>query len=111
MNKSINDAKDARTRRSRELLRDYVLVLANSGMRIREANNLGIRDVIPFRDDKGRANYPFIVRGKTGKRDVILRSAAASRVDKLLAIRSGEDRDNFLFAIADGSKFRTLITQ
>jgi integrase len=47
MYKRINDAKDERTRRSRELLRDYVLVLANSGMRIGEANNLRLRDVIP----------------------------------------------------------------
>jgi integrase len=34
MYKRINDAKDERTRRSRELLRGYVLVLANCGMRI-----------------------------------------------------------------------------
>jgi len=42
MYKRINDAKDDRTRQSRELLRDYVLVLANSGMRVGEANNLKI---------------------------------------------------------------------
>jgi integrase len=111
MYKRINDAKDDRTRRSRELLRDYVLVLANSGMRVGEANNLRIRDVIPFRDDKGRSNYRFIVRGKTGERDVILRSAVASRLDKILAKRSGEDQNNFLFAMPDGSKVITLIDQ
>jgi integrase len=33
MYKRINDARDERIRRSRELLRDYVLILANSGMR------------------------------------------------------------------------------
>ena len=111
MYKRINDAKDERTRRSRELLRDYVLVLANSGMRIGEANNLGIRDVIPFRDDKGRNNYRFIVRGKTGERDVILRSAVARRIDKLLAERRGDDPNSFLFAMADGSKVTTMIDQ
>jgi len=111
MYKRINDAKDERTRRSRELLRDYVLVLANSGMRIGEANNLGIRDVIPFRDDKGRNNYRFIVRGKTGERDVILRSAVARRIDKLLAERRGDDPNSFLFAMADGSKITTMIDQ
>jgi len=109
--KRVNDAKDERTRRSRELLRDYVLVLANSGMRIGEANNLGIRDVIPFRDDKGRNNYRFIVRGKTGERDVILRSAVARRIDKLLAERRGDDPNSFLFAMADGSKVTTMIDQ
>src|SRR5882672_4840920 len=111
MYKRINDARDGRTRRSRKLLRDYVLILANSGMRIGEANNLRICDVIPFRDEKGRSNYRFIVRGKTGERDVILRSAVASRVDKLLAKLGGEDRDNFLFAMAVGSKVTTLIDQ
>jgi integrase len=111
MYKRISDAKDERIRRSRELLRDYVLVLANSGMRIGEANNLGIRDVVPFRDDKGRPNYRFIVRGKTGERDVILRSAVARRVDKLLAKRRKENPNNFLFAMHDGSQVITLIDQ
>ena len=42
MYKRINAAKYDRTRQSRELLRDYVLILANSGMRVGEANNLKI---------------------------------------------------------------------
>ncbi len=111
MYKRINDAKDERTRRSRELLRGYVLVLANCGMRIGEANNLRIRDVLAFRDDKGRRNYRFIVRGKTGERDVIPRSAVASRIDKLLAKRGSDDPDDFLFAMPDKSKVVTLIDQ
>jgi integrase len=111
MYKRINDAKDERTRRSRELLRGYVLVLANCGMRIGEANNLRIRDVLPFRDEKGRRNYRFIVRGKTGERDVIPRSAIASRIDKLLAKRGGDDPDDFLFSMPYGSQVITLIDQ
>jgi integrase len=109
--KRVREAKDGRVKRSRELLRDYVLILANSGMRVGEANNLRLRDLTPFRDDKGRRNFRFIVRGKTGERDVILRSAAARRVDKLLAKRNGEDPHNFLFAMADGSRVVTLIDQ
>lgn len=111
MYKRINDAKDARIRRSRELLRDYVLVLANSGMRVGEANNLKLRDVMLFRDAKSRNNFRFIVRGKTGERDVILRSAAARRVDKILTKRAAEDPNNFLFAMTDGSRIITLIDQ
>jgi integrase len=111
MYKRIRDAKDERTRRSRELLRDYVLILANSGMRVGEANSLRIRDVIPFRDDKGRNNFRFVVRGKTGERDVIPRTAVASRIDKILAKRGGEDPNNFLFAMSDGSKVITAIDQ
>jgi len=111
MHKRITDAGDARLRRSREFLRDYVLVLANSGMRVGEANNLKLRDVMPFRDAKGRNNFRFIVKGKTGERDVILRSAAARRVDKMLAKRTGEDPNNFLFAMPKGTKIISLIDQ
>ena len=51
---AYQDAKGDRVRRIRELLRDYVLVLANSGMRTGDANSLRIRDVIPFKDEMKR---------------------------------------------------------
>jgi len=111
MHKRIGAAGDVRIRRSRQLLSDYVLVLANSGMRVGEANNLRLRDVMPFRDAKGRNNFRFIVRGKTGERDVILRSAAARRVDKILAKRNGESPNNFLFAMPKGTRIISLIDQ
>ena len=111
MHKRISVAGDVRLRRSRQLLSNYVLVLANSGMRVGEANNLKLRDVMPFRDAKGRNNFRFIVRGKTGERDVILRSAAARRVDKILAKRTGEDPNNFLFAMPKGTRIISLIDQ
>ena len=111
MHKRIIDAGDVRVRRSRELLSNYVLVLANSGMRVGEANNLKLRDVMPFRDAKGRDNFRFIVRGKTGERDVILRSATARRVDKMLAKRTGEDPNNFLFAMSKGTRIISLNDQ
>jgi hypothetical protein len=62
-------------------------VLANSGIRPGEARKLKLRDVHPFRDEKGRSNYRLIVRGKTGERDAILRSVAAKRLYKYLAKR------------------------
>ena len=52
--KRIKTARDKRTKASRELLRVYVLVLANSGIRTGEANKLKVTDVHPFRDDKQR---------------------------------------------------------
>jgi integrase len=111
LRKRIIDADNVRTLRTRELLRNYVLILANSGMRIGEVNNLKLRDVMPFRDAKGRNNFRFIVRGKTGERDVILRSAAARRVDKILAKRTGESPNNFLFAMPKGTRIVSLIDQ
>jgi integrase len=111
MCKRIKTARDARIRRSRELLRYYVLVIANSGLRPGEANDLNVRDVHPFKDEKGRSNYRLVVRGKTGERDVIIRSAAAKRLDKLLTKRRAENSAGYLLAMSDGSRITTLIDQ
>ncbi len=96
---------------SRELLRDYVLILANSGLRVGEANNLKIRDVIPFKDEVGRANFRLVVSGKTGERDVIPRANAATFIKRALARRSGASSDELLFVMPDGSRILTLIDQ
>jgi integrase len=109
--KRINTAGDKRTRKSRELLRSYVLVLANSGIRTGEANHLNVGDVHPFKDEKGRNNYRLVVRGKTGERDVIVRSVAAKRIDKYLAKRRAEDPGGLLFVMPDGSEIISLIDQ
>ncbi len=111
MCRRIKTARDARTKRSRELLRYYVLVIANSGLRPGEANDLNVRDVHPFKDEKGRSNYRFVVRGKTGERDVIVRSAAAKRIDKLLTKRRAENPVGRLLAMPDESRIVTLIDQ
>jgi integrase len=108
--KRIKSAQDKRARTSRELLRYYVLVLANSGMRPGEAHKVRLNDVHAFRDERGRKNYRVVVRGKTGERDVILRSVAAKRLDKYLAKRRS-DPGGFLFVMPDGSKVISLIDQ
>jgi integrase len=92
-------------------LRSYVLVIANSGLRPGEANDLNVRDVHAFKDDKGRSNFRLVVRGKTGERDVIIRSAAAKRIDKLLTKRRAENPTGRLLAMADESRIITLIDQ
>jgi integrase len=107
----IKHARDKRIQRSRELLRYYVLVIANSGLRPGEANDLSVRDVHSFKDEKGRSNYRLVVRGKTGERDVIIRSAAAKRLDKLLTKRRAENPTGFLLAMRDETRIITLIDQ
>ena len=75
-------------------------------MRPGEANKVRLHDVHSFRDERGRKNYRVVVRGKTGERDVILRSVAAKRLDKYLAKRRLEDA-----VMPDGSKIISLIDQ
>ena len=116
---------------TRELLRDYVLVLANSGMRVGEANNLRVGDLERFTDERGRENYAFNVRGKTGKRYIILRANAARYVERTLErsarwqeewartaavgakqhSRKTAQHDDWLFRMPDGNKIITLIDQ
>ena len=111
MHKRINQATCARYRRSRELLKDYVLLLAYSGIRVGEANNLRLRDVAAFTDDKGRHNYRLVVTGKTGERDVIPRVAAVSVIKDLLARCATEQTDDLIFQMPGGSSIITLIDQ
>lgn len=128
----MHEEKDnARWRYTRELLRDYVLILANSGMRVGEANNLRVGDIESFTDERGRENYAFTVNGKTGKRYVILRASAKRYVDRTLernarwqetwdkAAQKGAknhnrktaEHDDWLFRMPDGNKVISLIDQ
>ena len=105
------ECEDDRFLHTRQLLRDYVLILANSGMRVGEANSLRVRDIQPFKDSAGRRNYRFIVRGKTGERDVIPRADAARYVDRVMERNTDAKPDDFFFAMKGGSKIITLADQ
>jgi integrase len=96
---------------TRQLLRDYVLVLANSGMRVGEANNIKLRDLTKFQDDHGRTNYSIMVRGKTGPREVIPRVSAVKYIDRLIARKHDPKPNDYLFAMKEKSKIITLIDQ
>jgi integrase len=124
-------SKAEQHRYTHELLRDYVLILANSGMRVGEANALRETDLVEIEDDTGRKLYGFNVMGKTGKRFVVLRASARRSVDRCLARnaqwraqwqlsakakqkthnRKRAEHDNWLFRMADGNKIITLIDQ
>jgi integrase len=101
-------------------LRDYVLILANSGLRVGEANALKIRgeanalkirELVPFTDEVGRRNYRLMVDGKTGQREVVPRAGTAKFIDRVLSRRKGVDGNDLLFAMPDGSAIVTLIDQ
>lgn len=64
--------------RDRKLLVNYVLVLANTGIRVGEAKTLKWRDVryLPFGKDGQGANVVLTVKGKTGIREVVARTPA-----------------------------------
>lgn len=70
----IEKAKTERNRRMRELLRDYVLVLAHTGIRTgTEAYNLKWKQIQWYVDPNKDRFLQLSVNGKTGKRDLIAR--------------------------------------
>lgn len=125
----IGKAKNEQSRYHRLLLRDYVLFLANTGMRVGEANNLQVKDVIEFTDDLGRKNYMCKVRGKTGERFVVARTVSERYIERNLkrnkeyenkrparftnqsAPRKNVVEGDWFFKMYDGNQVITLIDQ
>lgn len=117
--------EDAERRWNREMLRDYVNILAKSGMRVGEANNLLESDVIEFKDDLGRSNYQFNVKGKTDARVVIPKVTARDFIKRVMQRnkmqphytgkvkmkRKVENKNTWFFRMLDGNQVITLIDQ
>jgi len=106
-----------------------VLILANSGIRVGEANNLREQDLIKFTDEAGRENYRFIVDGKTDKHEVVMRTNALPYIRRTLERnarwrelwaetgpskanrRRKTEQQDWLFPMSDGSQIVSLADQ
>ena len=111
LKKHVTEAKTDKQRAIRQLLHDYVTVLALSGMRVGEANSLRARDVEPITDADGRANVQFSVRGKTGARVVVPHIDVKKVIDGIRERRPDIQPDEFLFAMPSGRRIITLADQ
>lgn len=108
----IKTCDNPRHLHTRQLLEDYVVILARSGMRVGEANNLRVRDVFQFVDRHNRINYRFLVRGKTGERDVIPAASVVPHVERILASKGDKpDPNAWFFSMSTGSKIISLADQ
>lgn len=108
----IKECDNPKHLHTRELLHDYVVILARSGMRVGEANNLKVRDVHKFYDRLDRVNYRFVVRGKTGERDAIPAASVVPFVESVLASKGEKpDPNAWFFAMANGSQVISLADQ
>ena len=111
LKKHVAEAKTDKQRAIRQLLHDYVTVLALSGMRVGEANELRARDVEAITDADGRANVQFSVRGKTGARVVVPHIDVKKVIDGIRERRPDMQADEFLFAMPSGDRIITLADQ
>jgi len=72
MREWYEQGRKRKTREIRELLRDYILILVNTGMRHgTETKNLKWRNIEQFVSDEGIQHLRFYVNGKTGKRELV----------------------------------------
>ena len=86
-----------RTIRDRIMLANYVLILANTGIRVGEARTLKWRDLREIAPPKGSNEPPNValyVIGKTGRREVVARTSDVKTYFKrILELRTEELRD------------------
>jgi len=96
-----------KTIRDRTMLVNYVLILANTGIRVGEARNLKWRDLREIPPPKGSNQPPDIalyVTGKTGPREVVARTSDVKEYFKrILEMRKAE-----LENTAEGKKPKKL---
>jgi integrase len=104
-------SKNDRQRAIRLLLHDYVVVLALSGLRVGEANNLLWRDVEPISDSDGRPNVQLHVRGKTGQRIAVPHIDVKRLLDDRREREGEVSGDAYVFRMPSGTKIINLNDQ
>jgi integrase len=80
-------------KRDRLLLVNYVLVMANTGLRVGEARMLKWRDIRPIStpDEPGITNVALLVKGKTGMRETVARTPEVKKyLERILDLRRAD---------------------
>lgn len=103
-----------KTRQIRELLRDYILILVNTGMRHgTETENLKWNNIEEFGDRNGDIFLRFWVKGKTGNRQLVARHSVRTYLNRIrrrfvdlqdLSFEELLKVDEYVFRCRDGSK-------
>jgi integrase len=107
----IRNARDARVKRLCQQLHDYVLFMANTGLRPDEANNLEYRDVAIVDDDATSETILEIeVRGKRGVGYCKSTTGAVRPFERLLERNQPEKTDK-VFPENQKKLFNTILTK
>ena len=96
--------------RDRTLLWNYVLILANTGIRVGEARNMLFRDIRVEPNDQGiDPGVVFSVSGKTGTREVVARNSdVLEYLQRIKGLYEEPKPDDFVFAHRDGRPIHSM---
>ncbi len=95
--------KHTRVSYDRKLLRDYVLIMANTGMRVGEQRNLKWKDVEQTTDRDKNKILVCRVDGKTGKRTVVCNEDTERKFERVKELTGHANGDDWVWAKRDGS--------
>lgn len=104
----IKKARNKRGTWARTIAYNFMLIMANTGMRPSEARNLLWRDVNVHADREGRKFVRLSVRGKGKHRNLVAASSVASYFERVREISKATESDNHVFTTEKGSIARTL---
>lgn len=110
----VREGEAKATWRQRFMTQQYVLILANTGLRVGEARGLRWSDLRTVRTDEG-SRLVAEVRGKTGVREVVFQDGAEKYVKRIYDLRVEElehqpPADEVIFCHKDGAPIQTMKT-
>jgi len=110
----VKEGESLATWRQRFMTQQYVLVLANTGLRVGELRGLRWSDLRTVRTNDG-TRLVAEVRGKTGAREVVFQDGADDYVKRIYDLRleeigSAPPNDQVIFCHKDGSPIQTMKT-
>ncbi len=92
----------------RTMAYNFILIMANTGMRTMEARNLRWRDVDLRRDQAGRSFVTMNVRAKKKFRELVAADNVATYLERIKEISKATKPDDYVFTIQAGTSATDL---
>lgn len=110
----VKEGESLATHRQRFMAQQYILVLANTGLRVGELRGLRWSDLRTVKTPDG-TRLVGEVRGKTGIREVVFQDGAENYIKRVYDHRAEElekapDADEVIFCHKDGTPIHTMKT-